>query len=228
MMNTLGDVIPRPTPSWIEVPEDLDDLFPVGRGEDQDTVGIVDTGFEGRLTYVSRNRPLIGADSWSRAGVLITFEEGSAASSDRSLSLTRQHAFPRVYRETGIRDVDFADQGDVTLFDESDDEEEEAVVGEFAQGVSGFPVPAKGAVDVARRLVRIAASYVEEPEISVDIDGELSFDLRCDDGNLVFAELAVDGRLDVGVYDEKNDMVLHDTRATVTLFNRAVAGGSLL
>lgn len=212
-----------PTRSWLAAPKRADDLFPVGRGESPRTIAVDDAGFQGRFICENLNRPLIGADSWSGTFVMQA-RHMPATLSDRPLSLIRQQVVPGVYGEPVTAYP--VDQGYVTLFGESDDEDN-ALVAEFARGVSGFPPPAEGAVGIARSLVRIAASQIEEPEISVDIDGELSFDLRREDGHLVFAELSVDGRLDVGVYDENNDMVLHDTRATVTLFKRAVAGGSL-
>ena len=52
------------------------------------------------------------------------------------------------------------------------------------------------------------------PGITVDIDGELSFDLRLKDGRLVFAELGFDGLLDVGVYGSDGRMLEHDAQAT--------------
>ncbi|MYB39607.1 MAG: hypothetical protein F4Y26_19940 [Gammaproteobacteria bacterium] len=98
------------------------------------------------------------------------------------------------------------------------------VVAEFAQGVSEIPRPTSEAVARARRLVGLAGSHIANPDFSVDVDGELSFDHRRADGYQVFAELSLKGRLDVGIYDENDDMVRHDTNATDALFKAAVSG----
>ena len=229
-MNRIRDIMPRPTRSRLEAVQEEDDLFSVGRGQGLQIVADVDTGLDGRFTYESFNQTWIDANSWRRAGMTVIPEEGhqvlAATLDDLSFPFTPPQVVLGMNGEPGIRYVDVVDQRDVTLFGGSDDEDD-AVIAEFARGVSGFPAPAQSAVDIARRLVRIASSRIEEPEISVDMDGELSFDLPRDDGYQVFAELSIDGRLDVGVYDEKNDMVLHDTRATVTVFEKAVVGGSL-
>ena len=71
---------------------------------------------------------------------------------------------------------------------------------------------------IARVLCEAAERYVSNPDITVDVDGELSFDLRLNDGRLVFAELGLDGRLDVGVYGPDNKMLEHDAHATCDYF----------
>ena len=41
-----------------------------------------------------------------------------------------------------------------------------------------------------------------EPEITVDVDGALSFDLRLSNGFLLLAELDSDGTLSAGIFDD--------------------------
>ena len=89
----------------------------------------------------------------------------------------------------------------------------EAELAEFSAGVDGMR-PTEQAVCIARVLSDAAVRHIKHPEITVDIDGELSFDLRLDDGRLVFAELGLDGKLDMGVYGSDNQMLEHDAKAT--------------
>lgn len=93
----------------------------------------------------------------------------------------------------------------------------EAQLEEFSAGMDGVR-PSERAVRIATVLCEAAVQYVENPEITVDVDGELSFDLRLKDGRLVFAELGLDGRLDVGVYGSDNKMLEHDAHATCDYF----------
>ena len=89
----------------------------------------------------------------------------------------------------------------------------EAELAEFSAGTDGMR-PTEQAVCIARVLSDAAVRHIKHPEITVDIDGELSFDLRLDDGRLVFAELGLDGKLDIGVYGSDNQMLEHDAKAT--------------
>ena len=91
----------------------------------------------------------------------------------------------------------------------------EAELMEFSAGLGGV-CPTEEAIRIARVLSEAAVRHVAHPDITVDIDGELSFDLRLDDGRLVFAELGLDGQLDVGVYGRDNQMLDHDAEATCT------------
>ena len=86
---------------------------------------------------------------------------------------------------------------------------------EFSAGLDGM-CPTEEAIQAARMLSKAALRHVADPDITVDIDGELSFDLRLDDGRLIFAELGLNGRLDVGVYGSDNQMSSHDAEATCT------------
>ena len=88
-----------------------------------------------------------------------------------------------------------------------------AELAEFSAGLDGV-CPTEEAVRIARRVSAAAVQHARHPEIAVDVDGELSFDLRLKDGRLVFAELGLDGRLDVGVYGSDNEMLVHDAQAT--------------
>ena len=73
-----------------------------------------------------------------------------------------------------------------------------AVIDEFAMGSEP---PANQVVQEAHRLYRLAHERTRQPEISVDIDGALSFDLRLHDDTLVMAEMEVDGTVNAGIYN---------------------------
>ena len=77
-------------------------------------------------------------------------------------------------------------------------EDIESTLREFAGGVDGV-LPNDDALGAARRLAE-AASATVSPEITVDVDGALSFDLRLRDGSLLLAELSAAGALDASVY----------------------------
>ena len=93
----------------------------------------------------------------------------------------------------------------------------QAELAEFSEGLVGL-CPTPEAVRIASVLSEAAVQHVQHPDITVDSDGELSFDLRLDDGRLVFAELSLDGRLDVGVYGSDGQMLEHDADATCDYF----------
>ena len=71
---------------------------------------------------------------------------------------------------------------------------------EFAAGLDGKR-PDPGVVEMAARIAKAALAKTREPEISVDVDGALSFDLELSGGRLLLAELEIDGSIDAGVYD---------------------------
>ena len=72
----------------------------------------------------------------------------------------------------------------------------------FARGLDGRHPPISDVVDLAYRLVHMAKERSHQPEITVDVDGALSFDLRLASGLLMFAELGVYGVLDLTVLDD--------------------------
>ena len=75
-----------------------------------------------------------------------------------------------------------------------------AALDEFAAGLDGKrPVP--WVVEMAARIANAALARTREPEISVDVDGALSFDLELPGGRLLLAELEIDGNIDAGVYE---------------------------
>ena len=74
-------------------------------------------------------------------------------------------------------------------------------VQEFAEGVEGA-IPEPTVVRTGNTIARAAIEKTVEPEISVDIDGALSFDLRLANGLLLFAELCIDGTIDAGIIDD--------------------------
>lgn len=73
----------------------------------------------------------------------------------------------------------------------------------FAQGV-GDALPTDQVMETATCIAEAVLEKTVEPEISVDDDGALSFDLRLSNGFRMFAELPIDGSLDVGVYDDRD------------------------
>ena len=76
------------------------------------------------------------------------------------------------------------------------------VVQEFAQGTNGVQ-PTAPVVDMATRIVTAAIERTADSEISVDVDGALSFVLRLNDGRLVLAELNPNGVIDASRYDDE-------------------------
>ena len=72
---------------------------------------------------------------------------------------------------------------------------------EFAAGKEGNP-PTEEANRLAQRIVRTADQKGTHPDILVDFEGALSFDLNLPDGKLLLAYLFPDGVLDVSVYDD--------------------------
>lgn len=81
---------------------------------------------------------------------------------------------------------------------------------EFAIGVDGNR-PTLEIIQIGEVIVKAVMENVPDPEIDVDIDGALSFDLRLPDGKLVLAELSVDGRLEYGLYDQDNQLLDYPT-----------------
>ena len=79
---------------------------------------------------------------------------------------------------------------------------QDQTVNEFAQGLDGEH-PSEAVVNTAERIVKAARERVSRPDISVDVDGALSFDMRVANGWLLMAELDVDGNIDASVYDDK-------------------------
>lgn len=71
----------------------------------------------------------------------------------------------------------------------------------FSKGLEGER-PARSVIDIAAQITTEAEAKTVQPEITVDVDGALSFDLRLSDGRLVLAELSMDGVLDASVYDD--------------------------
>ena len=93
----------------------------------------------------------------------------------------------------------------------------QAVLNEFAHGIGG-KAPSDSTLDAARRFAAEANQYTNNLDLTVDIDGALSFDMRTSDSRVVFAEMDIDGQLDVGVYSEAGQMLDHDPQATQDIF----------
>ena len=75
-------------------------------------------------------------------------------------------------------------------------------VQEFALGVDDVQ-PSDRVVAIASRIVQEVLERTADSEISVDVDGALSFVLRLNDGRLVLAELNPDGVIDASRYDDE-------------------------
>ncbi len=88
-------------------------------------------------------------------------------------------------------------------------------VQEFAGGI-GDARPEPTVVETAQRITLAAIEKTIEPEISVDVDGALSFDLRLANGLLLMAELAVNGELDAGIIDDKQGAIVERLRDTTS------------
>lgn len=80
-------------------------------------------------------------------------------------------------------------------------------VQEFAEGI-GDARPKPDVVEMAQRITMAAIEKTIEPEVSVDVDGALSFDLRLANGLLLMAELSVNGELDAGIIDDKQGAIV--------------------
>ena len=90
----------------------------------------------------------------------------------------------------------------------------------FSLGLDGKR-PLGDVVDLAYRLVQVVEEKTDQPEITVDVDGALAFDLRLASGFLMFAELGVDGILDLTVLDDSGRetlVVRHLSAATESQF----------
>ena len=83
----------------------------------------------------------------------------------------------------------------------------------FAKGLAGQQ-PDPSAVETANCIADAALSMTVEPEVTVDVDGDLSFDLRTKDGRLILAELSPDGGLDASVYDRQDKFLKRMPAAT--------------
>lgn len=77
----------------------------------------------------------------------------------------------------------------------------------FTEGLGDVPHKVT-TVSMANRIAKAALDKTIEPEISVDVDGALSFDLRLANGLLVLAELNIDGTLDASVYDDSRGILI--------------------
>ena len=92
----------------------------------------------------------------------------------------------------------------------------DVALGEFSCGSSAHP-PSQHILSVACRLSEAVIASTIEPEITVDVDGALAFDLRLKSGLLMFAELQVDGSLSLTVLDDSGkdtSVVQHVPTAT--------------
>ena len=68
--------------------------------------------------------------------------------------------------------------------------------------------PVASAVSMAVRVAKAAVDKTVKPEVTVDVDGALSFDLRLANGWLVLAEMDPDGALDASIYDDRQGILI--------------------
>ena len=97
-----------------------------------------------------------------------------------------------------------------------------AVLEEFAQGLPTAGPTASAIVSTARSIARTAAELLDSPEISVDVDGAISFDLLLPNGNLLMAELAPSGWLDGSIYDADGNLLERLRKATGEIIVSAI------
>ena len=71
--------------------------------------------------------------------------------------------------------------------------------------MSHSPSSSRPVVSLAGRLSEAVINNTIEPEITVDVDGALAFDLRLRNGLLMFAELQADGSLSVTILDDRGE-----------------------
>ncbi len=77
----------------------------------------------------------------------------------------------------------------------------------FSGGFGGKR-PTVAVIEAASRIAAAALDKTVEPEITVDVDGALSFDLRLANGLLVFAELDIGGSIDASIYDDREGILI--------------------
>lgn len=83
----------------------------------------------------------------------------------------------------------------------------------YANGLNNHrPPPA--AIQQAAQLANAALTQTTQPEITLDIDGALSFDLRTPKGHLILAELTPNGTLDASIFDQQDNPVQRPSPAT--------------
>ena len=153
-----------------------------------------------------------GSTRGGQRAILLCVPAGNASSSRVFLaSIDQLHALSAVC--TGRRFTPILAVEDTTTSPSLPPVVEEELA-EFSAGVDGGQRPTAKAVRIARVLSEAAVRHVRHPGITVDIDGELSFDLRLQDGRLVFAEIGLNAQIDVGVYGPDDQMLEHNAEAT--------------
>lgn len=83
----------------------------------------------------------------------------------------------------------------------------------FTNGLNGRQ-PDPAVVELAAQIANAALTHTTQPEITLDQDGALSFDLRTPSGNLLFAELNPNGALDASIFDQQNNPLQRIPTAT--------------
>ena len=84
------------------------------------------------------------------------------------------------------------------------------IIDEFAAGVEGEPVPDTACVELAGSLLTLIDVHSKSHELSVDIDGAISFVVITESHKLISGELSVNGKLYAWLYPAVNSTVLLD------------------
>lgn len=88
----------------------------------------------------------------------------------------------------------------------------------FAKGKEGV-CPDTETLSLARSLIEVATQRVPNPDIQVDFEGSLSFDLQLPNGHWLLADLFIDGQFDVSVYNRAaKEWVVNYPHATANQF----------
>ena len=96
---------------------------------------------------------------------------------------------------------------DVDVLFDTERVKSDPAIQSFRKGLNGvYPDPR--VTDMAIRITAAALAKTVEPEITVDVDGALSFDLRLASGLLILAELDLFGELDASVYDDREGILV--------------------
>ena len=86
-------------------------------------------------------------------------------------------------------------------------------LGEFGAGVESVK-PELHVVESATRIARAAVKYTPQPDIVTDVDGEISFYIRLNNGRLIMAEMSVGGSIDASIYDDRDELLRRMPKAT--------------
>ena len=78
----------------------------------------------------------------------------------------------------------------------------EKIINEYAAGVSGELIPDTTSVELATKLMNVIDAKSKGHEISVDIDGAISFVIVVSGGRLISGEFTTNGKLYAWLYNK--------------------------